>query len=205
MLSLAKRLLKVTPIIYIAIALLSPFLLAGIAGVISFLIKDVPINFADLFTSEFPELSFIQFFFYNFVCFGLGEETGWRGFLLPRLQNKYDALKSSIIVTVFWALWHLPVFFYDSGFMDMNIGEIFGWFFSLLTGSVLLTWIYNSSKASILACAFFHTTINIAFSADFTDDLTVILMGLLITLWAILTIRFLKPKNLSKNNRVINY
>jgi CAAX amino terminal protease family. len=206
LLSFAKGLFRVKPVIYIAIALLSPFLLAGIAGIVSFLIKDIPINLAGLFTShEFPELNFIQFFFYNFVCFGLGEETGWRGFVLPHLQNKYNALKSSIIVTVFWALWHLPVFFYDNGFMDMNIGEIFGWFFSLLTGSILLTWIYNSSKASVLACAVFHTTINIAFSADFIDNLTVMLMGVFITLWGILTIRFFKPKNLSKNNRVINY
>jgi membrane protease YdiL (CAAX protease family) len=130
------------------------------------------------------------------------EEIGWRGFALPRLQDKTNALVSSLVLTVFWALWHIPAFFYRPGFLTMDFAGIIGWFFSLLTGSVLLTWFYNSSRGSIFICAVFHTTIDIAFSADFVDKSILNYMGFLITLWCILTVIILKPKNLATNGRV---
>ena len=169
---------------------------------VSHFINKTPINFSGLLTTkEFPQWSLLSFFFYNLIFFGLGEEVGWRGFALPRLQNKMNALTSSIILTIFWALWHLPLFFYRPGYTIMEWTGILGWVFSLLTGSVLLTWLYNSSKASILICAVFHSTIDIAFTADISNKNIVNYMGLLITVWGILTIIIFKSKNLSMNIR----
>ena len=79
----------------------------------------------------------------------------------------------------------------------MGVGGTFGWIFALLTGSILQTWLYNSSKASILICAVFHSTINIAFSAEFANKNVMNYMGFLITVWGILTIVVFKPKNLA--------
>jgi hypothetical protein len=81
----------------------------------------------------------------------------------------------------------------------MEMAGIFGWVFSLLTGSVLLTWLYNSSRASIFICAVFHSTIDIAFTADVADKNIINYMGFLITLWGIITIIIFKPKNLARN------
>ncbi|MBP1676336.1 MAG: family intrarane metalloprotease [Bacteroidetes bacterium] len=199
---LIKKCLQPRPILYLIIALLSPFLLAFIATIINFFVSKTPINLSGLFVSkEFPQFNLFTFFVYNLIFFGFGEEVGWRGFALPRLQNKFNALTSSIILTVFWAIWHWPLFFYRPGLASMELAGIFGWIFSLLTGSVLLTWLYNSSKASVLICAVFHSTIDIAFMADLADKNIMNYMGFLITVWGVLTIIIFKPKNLATNNR----
>jgi uncharacterized protein len=201
-----KRLLakcfQIKPLIYLTVALFSPFILAFSAIVISYFVNQTPINFSGLLTTkEFHQFNLLTFFIYNLVFFGCGEEVGWRGFALPRLQNKLNALDSSIVLTLFWALWHLPLFFYRPGYTTMDFAGIAGWVFSLLTGSILLTWLYNSSRASILICAVFHSTIDIVFTADIADKNIVSYMGFLITVWGVLTILIFKPKNLADNER----
>ena len=203
--NLIAKCIQIKPLIYLAVALFGPFMLAFIAMVICYFINQTPINFLTLLTTkEFPQFNLLTIFLYNLFFFGFGEEVGWRGFALPRLQNKMNALTASILLTLFWALWHLPLFFYRPGYITMDIAGIFGWFFSLLTGSILLNWLYNSSRGSILICAVFHSTIDIAFTADFANKNIVNYMGLLITVWGILTILIFKPKKLSRAQPEIN-
>jgi uncharacterized protein len=203
--NLLAKCLQIKPLIYLAIALFSPFILALIAIVISYFVDKTPINLSGLLrTKEFPQFNLLTFFIYNVIFFGFGEEVGWRGFALPRLQNKLNALTASIVLTLFWALWHLPLFFYRPGYTTMDFAGIAGWVFSLLTGSILLTWLYNSSRASILICAVFHSTIDIAFTTDISGKNTISYMGFLITVWGILTLIIFKPKNLATNEREKN-
>ena len=199
---LLKKCFQVKPLSYLTIALFSPFLLAILASVINHFVNNKPIILTGLFTTkEFPNFNLLTFFIYNLLFFGFGEEAGWRGFALPRLQFKMNALTASIVLTVFWALWHLPLFFYRPGYTTMDVAGIFGWVFSLLTGSILITWLYNSSSASILICAIFHSTIDIAFTTDLAEKSLVTHMGILITVWGILTIIIFKPKNLATVER----
>jgi uncharacterized protein len=195
---------KIRPLIYLAVALFSLFILALIAILLNYFIDNTPINLSGLLkTKEFPQFNLLTFFIYNLIFFGFGEEVGWRGFALPRLQNKMNALSSSIVLTLFWALWHLPLFFYRPGYTTMEFAGIAGWLFSLLTGSILLAWLYNSSRGSILICAVFHSTIDIAFTTDIANKKIVNYMGFLITVWGILTIIIFKPKNLAANDRQV--
>ncbi|MGD9091827.1 MAG: CPBP family intramembrane metalloprotease [Anaerolineales bacterium] len=80
--------------------------------------------------------------------FGLGEETGWRGYALPRLQKGRRALTATMILAAFWALWPLPQFFYL--FDPYNA---IGWLIGLFAGVVILTWLYYSTDESILMVA----------------------------------------------------
>lgn len=195
---LLARCFQIKPFLYLVIALCSPFILACLAGLLSSIITKQPLDLSGIFDAkEFPEWNILTIFIYNFVFFGYGEEVGWRGFALPRLQFKVHALSASILLTVIWALWHLPLFFYRPGYTTMEWTGMLGWVFSLLTGSILLTWLYNSSRASILICAVFHSTIDIAFTANFADQNMMNYLGFLITIWGILTIIIFKPKNLA--------
>ena len=189
---------------YALIALFSPFVLVALAALIDHFQNGVVFSISGvLHYAEFPELNILTFFIYNLAFFGLGEEIGWRGYALPRLQVKMNALTAAILLTIFWALWHVPLFLYRPGYMSMGIAGMVGWVLSLATGSILLSWLYNATKAGILTCAIFHSTIDVAFTADFADTSVVGNMGMLITVWGILTIAILRPKNLSKSGKVL--
>lgn len=200
---LLRRCIQFTPLVYLAIALFSPFILLIASAYLNVWVSGNPFELYDVLrTKEFPEFNILTFFVYNLLFFGFGEEVGWRGFALARFQNRLSALGSSIVLTAFWALWHWPLFFYRPGYITMDLSGIFGWIFSLLTGSILLTWLFNSSKGSILICAIFHTTVDIAFTVDIADKNIINYMGFLITLWGILTIFVFKPKNLARNESI---
>lgn len=87
------------------------------------------------------------------------EEFGWRGFALPALQDRYDALTASGIIGLVWAVWHLPAF----AFEIPGYTTSFALYTLLVVGiSVILTWLYNSTDGSILLAMLFHGGVNAA-------------------------------------------
>ncbi|MEF8828609.1 MAG: type II CAAX endopeptidase family protein [Haloarcula sp.] len=89
------------------------------------------------------------------VLGGGQEEFGWRGFALPSLQARYDALTASLIVGLMWALWHAPLFVFDVYAMNAALYAV-----SVLAFAVVLTWLYNSSRACVPAAILMHGSIN---------------------------------------------
>jgi membrane protease YdiL (CAAX protease family) len=72
----------------------------------------------------------------------IAEELGWRGFALPRLQSKYNALISSLILGVIWTFWHIP-FFFTTGATQMSIPFPICWCWSLQS----FIWpVYNNTQ-----------------------------------------------------------
>ena len=93
------------------------------------------------------------------AVFIVGEEVGWRGFLLPRLLQRYSPLISSLIVGLIWAAWHLPNFLLPS---YPHYGLPFSAFvFMTLAFSVLFTWFYLNTSGSLLIAIIFHAALNL--------------------------------------------
>lgn len=89
----------------------------------------------------------------------LGEELGWRGYLLPRFIARFDPATAGLAVGFIWMVWHIPAFLV-SGLPQS--GMSFGVFFAGgIALSVFMTWIYVHTRASILlAGVVFHTVVN---------------------------------------------
>lgn len=88
-----------------------------------------------------------------------GEELAWRGFALPRLQAKYNALTSSVILGVFWALFHLPLFFTLTGSSQSGASFI-TFLLSTISLTVIFTWMYNHTRGSVLLAYLLHGATN---------------------------------------------
>ncbi len=92
----------------------------------------------------------------------IGEEFGWRGYALPRLQPRIGAVPASLVIGVIWAAWHLP-YFADPSIHPLPFVLDFGLFtVTLVSQSVLATWIYNSTRGSVLATMLYHHSIHMA-------------------------------------------
>ena len=83
------------------------------------------------------------------------EEFGWRGYALGRLQRGRSALVASLILGLLWGLWHLPLHFI-SGTTQATI-PIWQFVIQTMVLSVLYTWLFNSTRGSLLIAILFHT------------------------------------------------
>jgi membrane protease YdiL (CAAX protease family) len=92
---------------------------------------------------------------------GLGEETGWRGFVYPTLRRKHGWLATSLLVTPIWAAWHLPLFFLLQTYRDLGPVGVPGFLIGLTCGSIVLGWLYESTGGSVLLAAVWHGTYNV--------------------------------------------
>jgi len=92
---------------------------------------------------------------------GMGEEFGWRGFALQRLQHIMTPFRATLVIAFFHLLWHAPTYWLGQGMH--NVPTIWAIFF-LLPWTILFTWAYNRSNGSILVSVFFHATIGATLS-----------------------------------------
>jgi membrane protease YdiL (CAAX protease family) len=83
----------------------------------------------------------------------LGEEFGWRGFALPRLQKRMGALKASLVLGVLWGAWHIPMFVASDILSPTTLVILVAFF---VPGSVLYTWVYNKTGGSLLLMLIMH-------------------------------------------------
>jgi len=86
----------------------------------------------------------------------IGEEIGWRGFMLPSFNKKYSLIISSIFTGVLWGAWHIG---------KLSAYGIIGYLLFIILiieFSVIMAWIYSRSNKNIMNMVFFHLGINVS-------------------------------------------
>jgi membrane protease YdiL (CAAX protease family) len=93
---------------------------------------------------------------------GLGEETGWRGVALPRLQRTYGPLAASLALGVIHALWHLPAYFIKGAILANGFewASFIANSCAIVMVTLVWTWLFNNAKESILFAILIHSTSN---------------------------------------------
>lgn len=91
------------------------------------------------------------------------EEPGWRGFALPRLQERIGPLAGTLILGVLWAAWHMP-FYFIPGWADLNGGlslaSVAIFWLSGIAMAIIVTWVFNHTRGSLLMAMLVHASLN---------------------------------------------
>lgn len=126
--------------------------------------------------------------FFTLIQGPAGEESGWRGYLLPEIEKKIGIVKSSLVVSLIWSFWHAPIWFLDTGYHGIvlikyitvfvicitSLGFIIGICFHICKNLFIPIWIhflfnffgetYISSKVELVAWyALFYFIVAIGF------------------------------------------
>jgi len=140
------------------------FLWPAISGVASLL--TIPFGGGVPETSLFFRPLLIPLVFLVSLLSGpMAEEFGWRGYALDRLQARWNALFSSLMLGIIWGGWHLPSYLVSGTSHFQNLQqygmiELVFFFMATIGTSILFTWVYNNTKGSLLIMILFHTFTN---------------------------------------------
>lgn len=144
---------------WIAIAVGLPLLMSATVVVLNAALMGKPLAFVP---NEAPIFTLIL------GLLVIGEEIGWRGFALPRLQTRFNSLTASLILGVLWATWHLPNSFIPGMGHYLTAFPVFlVWVISM---TVLFTWLANRTRGSLWIAWLFHAAINVAGGFLFIGD-----------------------------------
>ena len=108
-----------------------------------------------------------------------------------------SALSATLIVTLFWVGWHLPRFFYYGAYMQLGFSVLPLVAHGFLAMSIVLTWLYNSTRGSILMVALFHGSYNFWAASGGAGGLVISTIDALFIIWAVGVVVAFRPANLS--------
>ena len=100
------------------------------------------------------------------LAVGLFEELGWTGFAVPRMKQRYDVLKTGLIVGVVWGAWHFLPFWKSDTFsaafpLILLLGQLFSW---LPPYRTLMVWVYDQTD-SLFVSVLMHASLMAGLSA----------------------------------------
>ena len=144
--------LVVIPVLKLLGVIIQPGKLASFQGLTSSILVLYPAYFFIIFFGGGP----------------LGEEPGWRGFALPRMQPHYGPLKATLLLGFLWGFWHLPDFLMPdyqgegagTGF-DVILINLPILILVVISLAIIMTWVFNHTKESIFIATVLHTSVDV--------------------------------------------
>jgi membrane protease YdiL (CAAX protease family) len=100
------------------------------------------------------------------------EEPGWRGFALPRLQQRWGPLTGTVILGLLWGCWHAPQYLtptFSAANGGLTLSGVAVFLVAAVSFSIIITWVFNHTRASLFMAILIHTCIN--YSQALTSDL----------------------------------
>jgi membrane protease YdiL (CAAX protease family) len=180
------------PGIWLLVSFLLPILLIAVPRFIV-----IPLGYPLSLGWASQPLLILGWLFNNFTrSGGLSEEFGWRGYALPKLQTKWNALVSSIVLGVIWAAWHLPLWYLAGSSQQGSSFTLF--MANLVLTSILYTWLVGNAQGSILVAVVFHTISNTV-AQMFPEPTANLFYWIVLGLTVILVIVFYGPQKLVRN------
>jgi len=139
------------------------------------------------------------------ILIGLGEEYGWRGFLLPKLMHEFNLFYSSIILGLIWGCWHFPAYLIGTGVpLQMNFMIFLLW---ILLATLFISWIYYYTR-SVFTSILAHIGANAAFNylyilPEFTGSMSTFWVLLFYLFTVICIVYYVKRKDLIKDDKIV--
>lgn len=136
------------------------------------------------------------------VFIAIGEEYGWRGYLLPRLIKKLNVFYSSILLGLIWGLWHFPAYLIGKGVpLELDFLVFLLW---IVLGTLFISWIYYYTR-SVLTSILAHISANAAFNylhilPEFTGSMNIFWLFILYLTVLMIIVFFFGRKDLIKGN-----
>jgi uncharacterized protein len=121
-------------------------------------------NWAEFFSVILPSLAFA------FVLSNYAEEVGWTGFLFDRTQKRYQPLKAAAIVSVPFALAHIPGFIVEAGSLMDGLVLLGFLFIPQVASRVIVAWFYNNTGRSLVIVGLFHAAYNATTQSRFREN-----------------------------------
>jgi len=141
----------------------------------------------------FDPMSMLALLIIATITGATGEELGWRGFALPRLQLRMSALSASLVLGVIWTVWHGPLWFAGLGYERIPFAA---YALLVMSSTVLITWACNNSRGSIVIATLFHLMMNIAM--NIIEIQAFFVYAILVFAFTVIVVFLYGPSRLSK-------
>lgn len=180
----------------------SSFIISSIIQIIIAIIAITCVKYFNINKSnslKFVEIKMLPKLFILNILYGpMGEEIGWRSYVLNELQKRRSPLVSSIIVGLLWSLWHFPLWFLSGyKYLELLVYSIF-FIISLIALSILQTYFYNRSKNLFIAI-WIHFVFNFSMQIVIINGLSFLIFNSILYVIAIIILIFIKKDKMLKN------